>query len=175
MMLMRVPTSEVRDNSGEERPVAPARADRGSWPSGRPLESLSRVDATVAGLAVGILRLVLPASFSAGPNWLLLAVLVALILPTIWAHYCRFDGLNKVLGYILTSIVTADMIWSLYRLVAAIPLHKESPIEMLRSAAALWITNILVFASWYWRLDVGGPASVNSAEFTRMEHFCFRR
>ena len=28
---------------------------------------------------------------------------------------------------------------------------------MLRSAAALWITNILVFASWYWRLDAGGP------------------
>jgi hypothetical protein len=27
----------------------------------------------------------------------------------------------------------------------------------LRSAAALWITNILVFASWYWRLDAGGP------------------
>jgi hypothetical protein len=21
----------------------------------------------------------------------------------------------------------------------------------------LWITNILVFASWYWRLDAGGP------------------
>jgi hypothetical protein len=81
----------------------------------------------------------------------------ALMLPTIWALYCRFEGLNKVLGYILISIVTADMTWSLYHLVAAIPLHKESPVEMLRSAAALWITNILVFASWYWRLDAGGP------------------
>ena len=28
---------------------------------------------------------------------------------------------------------------------------------LLISAAALWITNILVFASWYWRLDAGGP------------------
>jgi hypothetical protein len=27
----------------------------------------------------------------------------------------------------------------------------------LRAAAALWATNILVFASWYWRLDAGGP------------------
>ena len=25
------------------------------------------------------------------------------------------------------------------------------------SAASLWITNILVFAQWYWRLDGGGP------------------
>ena len=111
----------------------------------------------IALLAVGSLRLALPPSFSAGPNWLLLAVVAALMLPTIWALYCRFDRLNKVLGYILASIVTADMIWSLYHLVAAIPLHKESPIQMLRSAAALWITNILVFASWYWRLDAGGP------------------
>jgi uncharacterized membrane protein len=28
---------------------------------------------------------------------------------------------------------------------------------LLRSAAALWVANILVFASWYWRLDAGGP------------------
>ena len=28
---------------------------------------------------------------------------------------------------------------------------------LLGSAAALWVTNILVFASWYWRLDAGGP------------------
>ncbi len=28
---------------------------------------------------------------------------------------------------------------------------------LLRSAAALWVTNFLVFASWYWRLDAGGP------------------
>ena len=28
---------------------------------------------------------------------------------------------------------------------------------MLRSASALWITNILVFALWYWKLDAGGP------------------
>jgi len=25
------------------------------------------------------------------------------------------------------------------------------------AAAALWIANVLVFASWYWRLDAGGP------------------
>jgi hypothetical protein len=58
---------------------------------------------------------------------------------------------------VLTSIVTIDMVWSLCLLVAALPLHKELPQDLLRSATALWITNILVFASWYWRLDAGGP------------------
>ncbi|GAC1661480.1 MAG: hypothetical protein NVS9B4_13800 [Candidatus Acidiferrum sp.] len=28
---------------------------------------------------------------------------------------------------------------------------------LLRSAGALWITNVLVFALWYWKLDAGGP------------------
>jgi hypothetical protein len=58
---------------------------------------------------------------------------------------------------VLTSIVTVDMVWSLGLLLAALPSHKESPLDLLRSASALWITNILVFASWYWRLDAGGP------------------
>lgn len=31
------------------------------------------------------------------------------------------------------------------------------PKTLLLSAVALWVTNILVFALWYWRLDAGGP------------------
>ena len=31
------------------------------------------------------------------------------------------------------------------------------PKALLRSALALWITNILVFALWYWKLGAGGP------------------
>jgi len=27
----------------------------------------------------------------------------------------------------------------------------------LIAAGGLWVSNILVFASWYWRLDAGGP------------------
>ena len=111
----------------------------------------------VALLAAGGLRLALPSYLSVGPDWILLALVVALMIPTIWAHYMELNTLNRVLGYIVTSVVTADMILSLTLLVAALPAHKQSPQEMLRSAAALWITNIIVFASWYWRLDAGGP------------------
>jgi len=28
---------------------------------------------------------------------------------------------------------------------------------VLRSGALLWATNVLSFATWYWRLDAGGP------------------
>src|SRR5262249_59983925 len=33
----------------------------------------------------------------------------------------------------------------------------DAPLELLRSAVSLWVTNVLVFALWYWRLDAGGP------------------
>jgi hypothetical protein len=116
-----------------------------------------RWPAMLALLAVGGLRLALPESLSVGPDWLLLAVVGALLIPTVWARRRGLDNLNKILGYVLTSVVTVDMVWSLGLLLAALPLHKESPQDLLRSASALWITNILVFASWYWRLDAGGP------------------
>jgi hypothetical protein len=116
-----------------------------------------RWPAMLALLAVGGLRSALPESLSVGPGWLLIAVVVALLIPTAWVRQRGLDRLNKVLGYVVTSIVTVDMIWSLGLVIAALPLHKESPQDLLRSASALWITNVLVFASWYWRLDAGGP------------------
>lgn len=108
-------------------------------------------------LAVGVLRLALPNPLAAGPSWLLIAVVAALAVPITWARRSGRHQLNSVLGYLLTSIVTADMIWSLYLLVAALPAHRIAPIDLLRASAALWVSNIIVFASWYWRLDAGGP------------------
>lgn len=116
-----------------------------------------RWPAMLALFAVGGLRLALPESLSVGPAWLLIFVVGVLLIPTVWARYRGMYTTNKILGYVLTSVVTLDMVWSLYLLIAALPSHKELPQDLLRSAAALWLANILVFASWYWRLDAGGP------------------
>jgi hypothetical protein len=118
-----------------------------------------RWPATLALLAIGGLRFALPESLSYGPDWLLLAILVALTIPIAFAHRRGLVTLNRILGIIVTSIVTLDMIWSLGLLVSALPAHKQTPVALLQSAAALWIANILVFASWYWRLDGGGPTA----------------
>lgn len=116
-----------------------------------------RWPAVLALLAVGSLRLALPDSLSLGPKWLLLVVVVALLIPTILARRGSRHGLNQALGYFVLGLVTADMLWSLSLLVAALPAHKESSLDLLRSACAIWLTNMLLFASWYWRLDGGGP------------------
>src|SRR5262249_29529632 len=44
-------------------------------------------------------------------------------------------------------------------LVMALPSHKEAPLRLRCSGAALWVSNVLVFALWYWRLDGGGPTA----------------
>jgi hypothetical protein len=124
---------------------------------GSPTRLEPRWPAMLALLAVGGLRLALPESLSLGPGWLLITVVGVLMIPTVWARQRGQDTVNRILGYVLTSIVTVDMVWSLSLLIAALPSHKESPQDLLRSAAGLWITNVLVFASWYWRLDAGGP------------------
>ena len=116
-----------------------------------------RWPAVMAVLAVGGLRLALPESLSFGPAWLLLLIVGILLIPTLVTLRRKLHEVNQVFGYILTSVITLDMAWSLWLLVAALPSHKQSPLDLLRSAAALWLTNILVFASWYWRLDAGGP------------------
>ena len=99
----------------------------------------------------------LPESISVGPRWLLLAIVGALLVPTVITHKQGLHKMNHVLGQVVATIVTVFMVWSLLLLIRALPAHKEAPVELLKSAALLWVTNVLVFASWYWRLDAGGP------------------
>lgn len=116
-----------------------------------------RWPALVAVLGAGGLYAALPNSLAVGPRWLLLVIVAVLAVPIMIAHRRGNHRLNMVLGHLLSGVLTAFMLWSLALLVAALPARKENPLLLMRSAAALWLTNILVFASWYWRLDAGGP------------------
>ena len=113
--------------------------------------------ALIAMLASGLLFAALPSSLSVGPDWLLLAVIAVLILSTFISHRVGHHRADKTLGYVASGILTLAMVWSLGLLVLAIPKHEIEPKVLLRSAVALWVTNILIFALWYWRLDAGGP------------------
>jgi hypothetical protein len=112
----------------------------------------------VAMLAVAGLYGALPPSLLAGaPRWLLVVIVVGLITPIVISHRIGNHYLGQVLGYVLNSIVTAAMILSLALLLTEVTEHTVTPPQLLRSAAALWVSNFLIFASWYWRLDGGGP------------------
>ncbi len=116
-----------------------------------------RWPAVIAVLSVGGLYLALPSDLTVGPFWLFPAVIGVLIVPTVVSHRTGRHHIDRILGFTITSVVTIVMVVSVFLLISALPLHKQSPPALLRSAALLWLTNILVFALWYWRLDAGGP------------------
>lgn len=113
----------------------------------------------VALLGVGGITLSLPHSLVVGPRWLLLAIVIALLLPTTLAHRAGNHRIDAILGYTISTVVTLALAGSLALLIGRLPSKAESPTALLRAATVLWVTNILVFAIWYWRLDAGGPHS----------------
>lgn len=122
----------------------------------------SRVPALLALLAVGGLYWALPSSLGLqfGPRWFLFAIVAVLLVPTVFTLRLKLHDANRIFGYTVLVIVTLALIYSLILLVVSLPAssgHHLSSGVLLRSAACLWLTNVIVFALWYWRLDAGGP------------------
>jgi hypothetical protein len=116
-----------------------------------------RAQAVLAFLAICAIYLALPRKLVVGPIWLLPTLLVVLLVPTVVSHRMGRHSLNRTLGFIINGITTLALIGSVILLVRGLPAHRESPLQLLRSAGLLWLTNVIVFALWYWRLDGGGP------------------
>src|SRR6266705_1109741 len=116
-----------------------------------------RGQALLAFLAICAIYLALPRSLIVGPIWLLPTLIVVLLVPTVVSHRVGKHSLNRALGIIINGITTLALIGSVILLVRALPSHKEDPLALLRSGGLLWLTNVIVFALWYWRLDGGGP------------------
>lgn len=111
----------------------------------------------VALLAAGGLYAALPQSLALGPRWLLMALVLFTLAPSEILHSRGHHKFCRPIGFFVISVVTVGMIISVVLLVRAIPAHVVDPEQLLHSATALWVSNILVFAVWYWRLDAGGP------------------
>jgi hypothetical protein len=121
------------------------------------------------------LYITLPPHLTLGPPWLMPALVLALLIPLLaigpfkaggGARPWRFIGISAI------GLVNAANIASLALLVHTLltPGSKEGGWQLLVSASAIWLTNILVFGLWFWEVDRGGPqsrlnASRRSADF----------
>jgi uncharacterized membrane protein len=121
------------------------------------MEREPRWPAFVAMLAAACLYLALPEPLSLGPSWSLLAIIFVLMIPMVVSSHRRRYDVARVLTFTANGVITLAMIASLAILILGITRHTQSPQALLRSATALWFTNVLVFALWYWKLDAGGP------------------
>jgi hypothetical protein len=138
-----------------------------------PIVREPRWPAFVAMLAAALLYLALPEPLSLGPSWGLLAIIFVLLIPLVVSTRRKRYDVARVLTFTANGVITAAMIASLAILIYGIPRHTESPQALLRSATALWFTNVLVFALWYWKLDAGGPLGRDSSRGRLNSSFLF--
>ncbi len=128
-----------------------------------------RWPAFVAMIAAGCMYWAMPEPFSVGPGWALLAVVILLLIPLSASYKLgRFD-ISRNLTFFVNGVLTAAMIFSLGILIWGIAQHKYQPTSLLRCSVALWVTNVLVFALWYWKLDAGGPLGRETAQKRRID------
>lgn len=116
-----------------------------------------RWPALIALLAVGGLYLALPRYLVPGPRWLLIVIVGILLIPTVVSRMKGHHNLNRILGLTVAGLETGYVVFSLILLVLSLAVHKEPPARLLLSAGSLWLSNVFVFALWYWHLDAGGP------------------
>src|SRR5439155_2920185 len=91
------------------------------------------------------------------PRWMITVIAIVLLVPALVSHHQGKHDLAKLLSWIALAVVTLSMVASLGLLIAGLASKRQTPPELLLSAALLWLSNVLIFASWYWRLDAGGP------------------
>ena len=127
--------------------TAPADIDRPEprWP------------AIIAAFAAVGLHFALPAELRFGPPGALAVVVAMLVLAAQVARKRGMHRANELLGYAVLMVLTTGLAFGVAALLNALLHGSAKAPALLKSATVLWTTNVIVFASWYWRLDGGGP------------------
>jgi hypothetical protein len=138
--------------------MRPAPASHRSEPHTEP-----RWHASLAVVAAVALYITLPPRLTIGPIWVAPLLVLVLLIPLSFLGPRRRLGTRRirVLGIALIAIVNFFNIASVLLLVDAFfhPVKSQAfsaPI-LLRYGVQIWLTNVLVFALWYWELDGNGP------------------
>jgi hypothetical protein len=120
----------------------------------------------LAVLACGVMRFLLPADLRDDiATWGIIAVLVVLLAALMIGDPGRIDRQKpwlRVLTDILISVITLVNAIAAFRLVVAIvntDLFTQNARVLLAAGAAVWLTNVIAYALWYWDLDRGGAAA----------------
>jgi hypothetical protein len=124
----------------------------------------TRLPVVLAVVAAIVLQAVLPDRLAVRPRWMLPSMEGALLVGLSVFNPLRMNRSHpaaRAASLTLTAIMTTANAVSAGLLINAI-LDKnggDSPTALLGSGAAIYITNIVAFALWFWEFDRGGPVS----------------
>jgi hypothetical protein len=118
-----------------------------------------------AVIAVAIaLQLVLPDRLVVHPVWLLPGLEGALLVGLVTANPHRINRAStplRVASLTLIALISLANAWSSGELIKGLINGTEgnSAALLLSRGASIYVTNIIVFALWYWEWDRGGPVA----------------
>ncbi|MFE2068239.1 hypothetical protein ACFXDH_38705 [Streptomyces sp. NPDC059467] len=149
----RLARIERRLESGE-RDVVPA------WR--RATQGEPRWAVTAVILVAVALQLMLPHRLAFQPYWVLPVLEVVLLAGLIAGNPRRVEPRTRwlrLLGLALMCVISLANGWSAVRLVAGLVngTEGEDAGPLLLTGGGIWLTNVIVFALWYWEWDRGGP------------------
>jgi hypothetical protein len=119
-----------------------------------------RWPASLALVACAGLYLLLSNRVEVGPRWLLPVLVILPLFPLSARRHSRPDD-SPWVRYLcmgLIALVTLANFASLVLLVHdLLNTHVSEGRQLIYSAVAVWLTNVIVFGLWFWELDRGGP------------------
>ena len=121
----------------------------------------SGLPAALAVLAIVGIQLTLLEKLTLGPNWLAPTLELALLAPLVVAVPRRHPEQARIwrgVAISLIALVNLSNFISLGYLVHFLLIGgKTSGGALLFDAVKIWLTNVILFALWFWELDRGGP------------------
>ncbi|MGH9205690.1 MAG: hypothetical protein ACRD1G_03900 [Acidimicrobiales bacterium] len=118
---------------------------------------------TLTVVAAIVLYLTLPDELILGPRWVLPALEAALFVPLLITNPVRMTketGVTRAISLALIALVNVANVASLGLLVHRLLHHSSAQgRSLILTAIQIWVTNVLVFALWFWELDRGGPVA----------------
>ena len=117
----------------------------------------------VAVLVAAVLHALLPEELRLSSSTLLPWAAAGILVVLIIGDPGRIDRVRpwlRVVTDLLIALITLANAYAAVALVVGIIDNAsfETPRELLGAGAAVWITNVISFALWYWDLDRGGAA-----------------
>jgi uncharacterized membrane protein len=98
------------------------------------------------------------------PTWILPATQGLLLVALVMANPRRINRQSqalRLLSLTLAALLSVANGWSVARLVIGLVNGTEGKTAgpLLATGGAIWLTNVIAFALWYWEFDRGGPVA----------------
>jgi hypothetical protein len=130
----------------------------------KPAQGEERWPVAVAVVVAICLQVFLPDRLTIGSRWILPALEGALFIGLTIANPRHIDRRSMALraaSVALIAVTSIANVWSSYELIRGIiEGHAgKNAGPLLSNGVSIYVTNIIVFALWYWEWDRGGPVA----------------